>query len=256
MEATSLETRMRAFEAAQDPLVPPGGHIVARLDGRGFTRLTKHTLDLERPFDLRFRDAMLSTAEALMRTGPQVAYAYVQSDEISLLLSDGPRAFGARLTKLCSILAGVASAEFSLRMGTAAAFDCRIVSFPASSDVTDYFLWRQSDARRNALGAHCYWALRGLGKTSDEATDGLRGLGSKDRLSLLGALGRNLDARPLWEQRGVGLCFRMLEKLGVDPRSGAKTVALRQTIQRDAELPVGDSYATYVRERIASGKCQ
>ncbi|WP_295434899.1 tRNA(His) guanylyltransferase Thg1 family protein [uncultured Thiodictyon sp.] len=41
MRSTDLEARMRQFEAALDHPVPPGFQIVVRLDGRGFTRLTK-----------------------------------------------------------------------------------------------------------------------------------------------------------------------------------------------------------------------
>lgn len=249
MEATSLETRMRELEALDDPRVVGCGHVVARLDGRGFTRLTKNILDLQRPFDVRFRDAMLDAAEELMRTGPRVAYAYVQSDEISLLLGSAADAFGGRLTKICSILAGVASATFALRFATPVAFDCRVVCLPTERDLCDYFAWRQIDAQRNALGAHCYWGLRARGATSDEATARLVGLDSPERRALLSDLGQELDERPLWERRGVGISYVTYQKSGVDPRTGTETLAERQRIERDLELPVGESYAAYVRSR-------
>ena len=40
--------------------------MVARLDGRGFTRLTKEVQQFDAPFDIRFRDLMLDTVEHLM----------------------------------------------------------------------------------------------------------------------------------------------------------------------------------------------
>lgn len=35
--------------------------MVARIDGRGFTKLTKERHDFARPFDERFRDLMIET---------------------------------------------------------------------------------------------------------------------------------------------------------------------------------------------------
>ncbi|WP_292844422.1 tRNA(His) guanylyltransferase Thg1 family protein [Nostoc sp. NMS8] len=51
---------MRVFETAHDHCVLPGLYIVARLDGRSFTRLTKEVHQFEAPYDIRFRDLMLA----------------------------------------------------------------------------------------------------------------------------------------------------------------------------------------------------
>jgi len=47
MKFDDLDARMRVFETAHDYLVLPGIYMVARIDGRNFTRLTK-----ERPMRL------------------------------------------------------------------------------------------------------------------------------------------------------------------------------------------------------------
>ena len=39
MKFDELDEKMRVFETAHDLCVLPGMHIVARVDGRGFTRL-------------------------------------------------------------------------------------------------------------------------------------------------------------------------------------------------------------------------
>jgi len=41
MEFNELDQRMRQFEKNDDRIVLPEMHIIARIDGRGFTRLTK-----------------------------------------------------------------------------------------------------------------------------------------------------------------------------------------------------------------------
>ena len=72
MKFDELDRKMRVFETAHDHCVLPGLHIVARLDGRGFTRLTKETHDFEAPFDPRFRDLMVDTLRHVMAVGFKV----------------------------------------------------------------------------------------------------------------------------------------------------------------------------------------
>jgi tRNA(His) guanylyltransferase len=128
MKFVELDTKMRVFETASDLCVLPGLFMVARLDGRSFTRLTKEIWQFEAPFDERFRDMMVATAESLMDCGFRVVYAYTESDEISLLFDIGEQLFGRKLRKYNSTLAGEASANFSLRRLIA-----EFLSFPTSS---------------------------------------------------------------------------------------------------------------------------
>lgn len=41
MKFDELDVRMRVYETAHDQSVLPGVYMVARIDGRNFTRLTK-----------------------------------------------------------------------------------------------------------------------------------------------------------------------------------------------------------------------
>jgi tRNA(His) 5'-end guanylyltransferase len=56
-----LDQRMRVFETAHDHGALPGLYWVARLDGRGFTHLTRERQHFAEPFDERFRDLMMAT---------------------------------------------------------------------------------------------------------------------------------------------------------------------------------------------------
>jgi tRNA(His) 5'-end guanylyltransferase len=185
MTFDELDARMRVFETANDAVVLPGIYMVARVDGRGFTRLTKEVHQFERPYDARFRDYMIATAEHLMTCGFKVVYGYTQSDEISLLFHSEERSFNRKERKLNSILAGEASARFSLLLGDLASFDCRISQLPNVELVRDYFRWRNEDAHRNALNAHCYWTLRAEGKSVREATATLIGMSVARKNELL-----------------------------------------------------------------------
>ena len=111
MKFDELDTKMRIFETAHDHCVLPGLFMVARLDGRNFTRLTRELCDFEAPFDVRFRDMMTATVEHLMQCGFRVVYGYTQSDEISLLFHREIDVFQRKLRKYNSVLAGEASAK-------------------------------------------------------------------------------------------------------------------------------------------------
>ena len=61
MKFDELDREMRVFETAHDYCALPGIYMVARIDGRNFTRLTKETIEFEAPFDIRMRDYMIET---------------------------------------------------------------------------------------------------------------------------------------------------------------------------------------------------
>src|SRR5579871_709078 len=222
MKFDDLDRRMRVFETAHDLCVLPGIFMVARIDGRGFTRLTKevHTFDV--PYDERFRDYMVQTTEHLMSCGFRIVYAYTQSDEISLVLHRDEDLFNRKLRKLTSILAGEASAKFSLLLGDLAVMDCRISQLPNLGLLVDYLRWRQDDAHRNALNAHCYWTLRQEGQSGDAAANFLRGLSVAQKNELLFEKKRvNFNDLPLWQRRGIGFYWASYDKPATDPETGA-----------------------------------
>ncbi len=242
---------MRVFENAHDHCVLPGITMVARLDGRNFTRLTKEVYQFESPFDERFRDHMLATVEHLMTCGFDVRFGYTQSDEISLLLNPGEQAFGRKLRKYNSILAGEASACFSLQLGAIGCFDCRISQLPNVDYMVDYFRWRQEDAHRNALNSHCYWALRRDGKSVNQATQALVGLSVADKNELLYQHGINFNDLPGWQKRGMGVYWESYLKPATNPLTGESVVSERRRLKRELDLPLREEYATFIRGLLA-----
>lgn len=247
MRFKQLDSKMRVFETASDLCVLPEMYMVARLDGRSFTRLTKDVCQFTAPFDVRFRDLMTATAKSLMNCGFQVLYAYTESDEISLLLDREECHFGRKLRKYVSTLAGEASAQFSLQLGQAASFDCRISQLPNLELVVDYFRWRSEDAARNALNAWCYWTLRQEGCSARQATRRLLGLSVRDKNELLFQRGINYNNLPSWQKRGVGLYWEAFEKTSFNPILNQTVTARRRRICIENDLPRNDEYAELLR---------
>jgi tRNA(His) guanylyltransferase len=246
MMFSDLDARMRVYETAHDLCALPGLFLVARLDGRSFTRLAT-ILGYERPFDPRFRDVMVGVVRHLMACGVRCSFGYTQSDEISLLLDPRLDAFGRKERKLLSILAGEASGAASLAFGMPVALDCRLSQLPSEQLVVDYFRWRQEDAARNALNAHCHWRLRGEGHSGESAYAAIAGFSTAAKHELLYSRGVNFDGLPAWQKRGIGVRWGEATVTGIDPRDGRAAEAVRTQLVVDGELPLRDEYARYVR---------
>lgn len=59
--------------------------------------------------------------------------------------------------------------------------------------------------------------------------------------------GVNFNDTPLWQRRGTGLYVEAYERTGRDPRTGEERTATRRRVRVDAELPMGDAYAAFLR---------
>jgi len=252
MKFDELDKRMRIYETAHDHSVLPQVYIVARIDGRNFTRLTKEVCNFEVPFDERFRDCMIETVKHLMQCGFRVVYGYTESDEISLLIHRDETAFGRKTRKWNSILAGEASAKFSLTLGTMGCFDCRISQLPNVQLVVDYFRWRNEDAHRNALNSHCYWLLRKNGDSAQKVTAFLSGKPIAFKNELLFQHGINFNDIPSWQKRGVGLYWVEHEKRAMNPKTQEHVTCQRKEINVDMDLSMREAYGDFIREIVAS----
>lgn len=161
----SFETKFKAMEAEWSRTLPGAGYYkVIRVDGRNFSKFTK---DMDKPFDLEFVTNMDIVAVQLCKEIQGAVFAYVQSDEISVLVwqdaDNSQQWFGGDVSKTLSISAGLASSAMSLLYTDRhvwtdgvgilypVMFDSRVFTIPTKLEVMQYFLWRQSDAHRNAI---------------------------------------------------------------------------------------------------------
>ena len=155
----ALGDRLKSsYENRTRILLPRRTYTVIRIDGKSFHSYTR---GCRRPFDENLMADMDSTAATLCDQIAGARLAYVQSDEISLLLTDfaSPQSeawFDGNIQKITSISASIATAHFNKVRGARginkiALFDSRVFTIPDSMEVENYFVWRQQDATRNSI---------------------------------------------------------------------------------------------------------
>lgn len=156
----------KAHEQEYRQVLPLRTWAVVRVDGRAFHTYTKK---MDQPFDEDFASIMRSVARHLCEQVSGAVLAYTQSDEISLVLTDTLKLetqpfCGGVVSKIVSLTASMATAQFNreefyynVMTGFKtdptkdATFDSRVFTLPDEQAVLRYLIWRQTDARRNAL---------------------------------------------------------------------------------------------------------
>jgi len=217
-----LGNRMKEYEDVYRLKIPRRSYTIIRIDGKSFHSYTK---GLKRPFDEGLITDMDATAAYLCKNIMCAKLAYVQSDEISLLLTDFDDIntqpwFDNNLQKMASIAASMATAEFNrLRLIRAcsvssvdnqgiphkdisldeinnmkiAMFDARVFQIPQKTEVINYFIWRQKDATRNSISS--------VAQTLYSPKE-LNGVSSNEKQELIFQKGINWNEYSYREKRG------------------------------------------------------
>ena len=198
-----LGDRMKLYESFEAKrTLMPGLPIVARLDGKSFSKFTK---GLSRPYDKRMSDLMIKTTKFLVEYA-NANCGYTQSDEISLVwFSEDPKTqpyFGGRIMKMVGELAAKASVFFNRELPNylpekadqTPTFDCRVWNVPSLEEATNTFLWREWDATKNSISmaAQHYYSHQEL-----------NGINGKEKQELLFQKGVNWNDYPTFFKRGT-----------------------------------------------------
>lgn len=154
-DKTALGDRMKRYEAAARSVLPRRTYALLRADGRAFHGYLR---DAAKPYDELLMADMDAVAAALCAEISGAVFAYAQSDEISVLVTDFGSTgtepwFGGGVQKVCSIAAATATAALISRRGLdrLPTFDARVFTIADPVEVANYFVWRQRDAVRNSI---------------------------------------------------------------------------------------------------------
>ncbi len=183
MDTNQIGDRLKEYENSWKTVLPKRFPYVVRVDGQAFHSYTR---GLQKPFDPLLITAMNHCAVELCKMISGSLIAYVQSDEISILVypyrsRTSEPWVGNSLNKIVSLTSGRASAlmtessKYVFGKTKPATFDSRVFILPVF-EVNSYFVWRQQDWIRNSVStfARSYF--------SDKDLFGLNGQEIKEKL--------------------------------------------------------------------------
>jgi tRNA(His) 5'-end guanylyltransferase len=181
----TLKEKSYAFQKLRDYKVDDNKYILVHIDGRSFSKMVKNKFN--KPFDKDFITMMNETAKYLCSKVQGTHLAFVQSDEITLVIKKQTEKsdifFSGRLCKMQSIIASLATSKFNqlmtiydLKKNSYAnlledcedtlysikdaisfiedsplyQFDCKVWDVDTSNDVMAWLLFRNIDCVKNS----------------------------------------------------------------------------------------------------------
>ena len=266
---------MKRYEEVPRTSLTPRMPMIIRVDGRAFhTYVKKLEVDPESqaPWNPVIRDAMTDVAIALMRSISGAKIAYLQSDEVSVLVTDYDKPssqawFDKVAQKVCSVTASIATMAFNnnireyTKLGlrekffpTTATFDARAFVVPVP-DVCNYFIWRQQDCEKNSISmlAQKYFTPEQLHSKD----------GSQKQDMLMGEHEVNWNDCEVWQKRGWCVVRKTVSHTVGELRQGGAELDIspgvtvpddvevtRVAIEPDWEIPIFTKDRDYIELHV------
>lgn len=237
---------MKDYEMRSSFYLPRRTYAIIRLDGKAFHTFTK---GFKRPFDEDLINMMDNTAKHLCEQIQGVKLAYVQSDEITLVLTDFDDVktqawFGNNIQKMCSISAALATAEFNYLYDSYLSsnalfstksskkslpvFDSRVFCIPEQEEVKNCLIWRQEDATKNSITsvALSYYSAKEI-----------HGKNSNEKQEMIFQKGLNWNNLPVGQKRGRLIIKQQKPGQAVNKKTG-ETISFTRNSWESVETPI------------------
>lgn len=234
----ALGERMKRYEAVSKSILTMRMPKIIRIDGRSFHTYTR---GMERPFDAAIYHVWCETAARLCQEIMGAKFAYFQSDECSILLTDYDELdtqawFDNEVQKIVSVAASTATAWWNHHMRAyypqkIATLDARVFVLPRE-EVANYFIWRQRDAIKNSISAlaQAHFSPRQLHRLNGEAKQDL----------LRREKGIDWNHLPDWQKHGA-----VVERTIIEQNGGTRS---RWTVRETC--PIFSSDRTFVERLV------
>ncbi|CAE7649010.1 unnamed protein product [Symbiodinium necroappetens] len=245
---TCLGDALRDCETLDVQEVPGERFITLRLDGSGFSKLTRRMTALgvfSGGYSAEFAEIMRECCQSLM-TKFNAACGYTQSDEMTLVIPAASIVRGeqqchshsGRVLKICTLAASHVTSLFNYRIqelfaqkglcmeaSGLATFDCRMGSFATMEEALSLILWRAADCGVNGV-------TDAVHKSKIPGARKIEGKATGEKLQWLAQNG----LLPLQAHQAYGSYFvrSLRPHEGVNPKTGEMVQTLRSSIQ---ELP-------------------
>jgi tRNA(His) 5'-end guanylyltransferase len=264
MSNDSLGDRQKGYEDAFRHHLPMRMPIMLRIDGKAFHSYLK---GVKTPFHQGIVDCMNVTAKHLCEHIQGAQIAYVQSDEISILINNYKELnsqawFQNNIQKMVSVAASMAGVIFTMNSDKIwgsevsnvgsfgqpvyspiikpAFFDARAFVIP-QDDVCNAFLWRQQDATRNSV----QMLARSL-YSHKECTD----KNNSELQEMCFQKGVNWNDCPTSQKRGRCIVKSKSLKQGTNPKTGETFMAERSEWVVDDNIPIFSQDRNYINQYV------
>ncbi|KAL9934816.1 hypothetical protein V8E36_006591 [Tilletia maclaganii] len=234
--ANSKYAYVRTFELPDAVL--PNTFMVVRIDGKGFHEFSAQH-GFTKPNDAPALELMNEAARHVMQElKGQVLLAFGESDEYSFLFSKSCTLYNRRESKIVTHVVSLFTGAYifnwprfmpNTRLQRPPSFDGRLVIYPGSQEVRDYFAWRQVDTHINNLYNTTFWALiQQGGLTEHQANEELRHTISSQKHEILFSRFKiNYDRLPPMFRKGTTLVWQAIPPaseniIGSSDRDGAR----------------------------------
>lgn len=244
---TSLGDTLQSFERPEVQKVSGERYITLRLDGSGFSKLTRRLCTagaLSDGYSEEFADIMRECCRSLMAK-LNAKCAYTQSDEMTVVIAPASivrgeqqcHTSGGRVLKLCTHAASHVTALFNYRIQALfgakgiqmdesflAAFDCRLGHYATLDEAMALVLWRAADCGVNGVSDAVH---KSRGKILNAKQ--VMGKSKEEKLQWLAAN----HMLPLKPHQAYGSYFVKVRRTreGINPRTGQTATSLRSTIE-------------------------
>lgn len=232
MEST-LKEKCRFFQKERDYVLDIEKFIIAHIDGRSFSKMVKNKFI--KPFDTDFIEMMDETAKYLCANVQGTHLAYVQSDEITLIIKKQTEKsdvfFGGRMCKMQSIIASLATAKFNQLMTL---YNLKANDYATTKEDWEYTLYSVRDAINNIEQSPLYqfdckvWDV-------DNANDAMAWL-----------LFRNIDCVRNSKQQTAQTWLSHKDLLNLSADEQIKKLLFKQNIDWNKDFSEGEKYGRFI----------
>jgi tRNA(His) guanylyltransferase len=258
----SLGDRMKKYEDVPRLRLTRRVPVMMRLDGKAFHTFTKN---LPRPYHRPFHECMWEAAKYLCEEIQGAQLAYVQSDEITILITDYADItteawYDYQVQKMASVAAAMCTAAFmrahivhsvmndklfrpehKLKGLKLPAFDARVWNLP-KDEVTNAFIWRQQDATRNAIQS------LGQAELGHKAMQGLNNELVQEKLHH--ERGINFNNLPVPQKRGVCIVKQQWRVLVPEGAYNEGLLVKRTRWVVDENIPIFTQDRAYIEKTL------
>ena len=241
----SLGNRMKGYEDVYRLYLPKRLPLILRCDGIAFHTYTRKC---KRPFDENLISVMNEAAIAICKEAQGARLAYVQSDEITVLIYEpdfeAEPWFNNNINKILSASATCIASSVSLAskriFGTSkkAKFDARVFPLPFD-EVVNEFIWRQADCTRNSVQMYA----RSLYSHKE-----LKEKKNKELQEMLFKKGINWNNIPIYQKRGR--CVIKKDEPKTVIRNGKTIISDRSSWVVDEHIPIFSKNRDYIESRL------